>query len=69
MSLLVILLCLRGMTDCTEFNAPLVIRKELTNSQCADRVTKIMEDAKAGLVFHPHGGHYALKCEPLEPRA
>lgn len=69
MSLLVILMCFRAMIDCTELNAPLVIRLELTNSQCADRLNKILEQSKLGMYENPHGGHYALKCEPIEPKA
>jgi hypothetical protein len=69
MSLLVILMCFQGMADCNETNAPLVIRKELSNAECQREIDRIIGEAKAGVYANPRGGHYALACQPLEPKA
>lgn len=69
MSLLVILMCFRAMTECTILNAPMVLRKELTTGECEREVERIMGEAKAGYLANPHRGYYAMKCEPLEPKA
>jgi hypothetical protein len=68
MSLLIILMCL-GSGACDEMNAPLVIRKELTTAECEREMSRIVERAKAGGYQNPKGGHYALACHPLEPKA
>jgi hypothetical protein len=69
MSLLVILMCFARMAECTEFNAPLVIRKELTTAECEREIDRIVGEAKAGVYANPRGGHYALACKAMEPKA
>ena len=68
-SLLVILMCFRGMADCTEANAPLVMRKELTVSECQREIDRIVGESKAGIYANPRGGWYAMDCKPMEPKA
>lgn len=69
MSLLVILMCFRGMAECTEWNAPLVIRKELTTAECKREIERIAGATKVGHYASPIGGGYSLRCDPLEPKA
>jgi hypothetical protein len=68
-SILVILMCLQGMTDCSAHNAPLVIRKEMTGADCSRYIEILAPLIRAGRYESPRGGWYHLSCEPVEPKA
>ncbi len=69
MSLLVILMCFRGMADCTDYTAPMVLRSTHTTAECIARAEKITTNIKAGLYPHPPGGWYVLRCDEIGPKA
>jgi len=69
MSLLIILMCFRGMADCTPMNAPLVLRSELSTKECERQIDRFAAGMKAGYYTAPSGGWYSLRCEPVGPKA
>jgi hypothetical protein len=69
MSLLVILMCLRGLDPCTQENAPMVLREPLTNARCEAKAAVMAQLVRDGVYRHPPGGWYVFNCEPMEPKA
>jgi hypothetical protein len=69
MSLLVILMCLKGMEPCTTENAAMVLREPLTNVRCEAKKGVMMQLVREGVYRHPAGGWYQFNCEPMEPAA
>jgi hypothetical protein len=69
MSILLVLMCLKGMEPCDASNAALVIRQTMTNAECESKVDALIPQVKAGVYTHPPGGWYVFDCQPMEPRA
>jgi hypothetical protein len=69
MSLLVILMCLKGTDPCTQANAAMVLRESMTNARCEAKLEVMVQLVRDGVYRHPAGGWYLFGCEPVEPKA
>lgn len=68
MSVLVLMVCLNSMASCTEANSPEVLRVEMQNLRCDDKIISlrnhVIEDN-----LNPANGFYQFQCLRQGPGA
>lgn len=68
MAILVLMMCLNSMTECTEMNSPAVWRAEMPKMQCNDKIPTLVRTIDENNL-NPVNGFYMITCRPQEPGA